>query len=145
MPPVPNSHAALVPSRPQAGPSTLSGGQGPGPVTPSPQPSASASQGRQATDVPAPGVAGARPEASQVAAAPLRELDATTILIPEVNTAIVSRGENLWTISRRIYGSGVRYTTIYGANQEQIRNPDLIYPGQTFVLPPELSALPPTR
>ena len=29
----------------------------------------------------------------------------------------------------RIYGTGVRYTVIYGANQTQIRNPDLIYPG----------------
>jgi nucleoid-associated protein YgaU len=26
---------------------------------------------------------------------------------------------------------------IYGANQEQIRNPNLIYPGQVFVLPGE--------
>jgi nucleoid-associated protein YgaU len=47
----------------------------------------------------------------------------------------VSRGDNLWRISQRIYGKGFRYTMIYGANQEQIRNPNLIYPGQVFVLP----------
>jgi nucleoid-associated protein YgaU len=56
-------------------------------------------------------------------------------VIPDINTAIVSRGDNLWRISHRIYGRGVRYTVIYGANQGQIRNPNLIYPGQVFVLP----------
>ena len=59
--------------------------------------------------------------------------------IPDVNTAIVSRGDNLWRISHRIYGRGVRYTVIYGANQRQIRNPHRIYPGQVFVLPGEQS------
>jgi nucleoid-associated protein YgaU len=59
------------------------------------------------------------------------------VLVPEVNTAIVSRGDSLWRISRRVYGSGMRYTVIYDANEDQIRNRDLIYPGQVFVLPPE--------
>ncbi|MBM1171297.1 LysM peptidoglycan-binding domain-containing protein [Microvirga arabica] len=63
--------------------------------------------------------------------------DVGTVVIPNINTAIVSRGDNLWRISQRIYGKGLRYTVIYGANQEQIRNPDLIYPGQVFVLPGE--------
>ncbi|MFC4174596.1 LysM peptidoglycan-binding domain-containing protein [Microvirga sp. GCM10011540] len=58
-----------------------------------------------------------------------------TVVIPNINTAIVSKGDNLWRISQRTYGKGMRYTVIYGANQEQIRNPDLIYPGQVFVLP----------
>ena len=57
------------------------------------------------------------------------------MIVPEINTAIVSRGDNLWRISRRIYGVGTRYTVIYDANQPQIRNPDRIYPGQIFVLP----------
>ncbi|MCT8266560.1 LysM peptidoglycan-binding domain-containing protein [Afifella sp. JA880] len=48
---------------------------------------------------------------------------------------IIRRGDNLWTLSRRNYGQGIRYTTIYAANQDQIRNPDLIYPGQVFTLP----------
>ena len=56
--------------------------------------------------------------------------------MPEVNTAIVSRGDSLWHISKRIYGRGIRYTVIFDANAPQIRNPDLIYPGQIFVLPP---------
>ncbi len=81
----------------------------------------------------APPTAGTQPSAragidAQVAAA-------GTVVIPNINTAIVSRGDNLWRISQRIYGKGLRYTVIYGANQEQIRNPNLIYPGQVFVLP----------
>ncbi|GAB4526190.1 MAG: hypothetical protein Tsb0019_28290 [Roseibium sp.] len=48
---------------------------------------------------------------------------------------IIRKGDNLWRISRRLYGEGFRYTTIYQANQDQIRNPDLIYPGQVFLTP----------
>ncbi|VUD74711.1 hypothetical protein MET9862_05344 [Methylobacterium symbioticum] len=55
--------------------------------------------------------------------------------MPEINTARIERGNSLWQISRRAYGRGNRYTVIYDANQEQIRDPDLIYPGQIFVLP----------
>lgn len=49
--------------------------------------------------------------------------------------AIIRRGDNLWTIARRVYGQGIRYTTIYEANSGQIRDPDDIYPGQVFELP----------
>lgn len=48
---------------------------------------------------------------------------------------IIRRGDSLWSISRRTYGKGERYPTIYEANGGQIRNPDLIYPGQVFQLP----------
>jgi len=41
----------------------------------------------------------------------------------------------LWRLSRTTYGEGTRYAVIYKANREQIRNPNLIYPGQIFVLP----------
>jgi hypothetical protein len=51
--------------------------------------------------------------------------------------AIIRRGDNLWTIARRVYGHGIKYTTIYTANSDQIRDPDLIYPGQVFDLPQE--------
>jgi nucleoid-associated protein YgaU len=71
-----------------------------------------------------------------------RASDGGTVLIPEINTAIVARGDNLWRISHRIYGDGLRYTVIYGGNQDQIRDPNLIYPGQSFVLPPETGQTP---
>jgi len=48
---------------------------------------------------------------------------------------IIQPGNNLWTIARHTYGSGVHYTQIFKANQGQIADPDLIYPGQIFVLP----------
>ncbi|WP_421362664.1 LysM peptidoglycan-binding domain-containing protein [Agrobacterium rosae] len=56
------------------------------------------------------------------------------------SAVIIRRGDTLWQISRRVYGQGVRYTTIYLANQDQIKNPDLIEPGQIFGVPE--SALP---
>ncbi|MGC5781091.1 LysM peptidoglycan-binding domain-containing protein [Methylobacterium komagatae] len=55
--------------------------------------------------------------------------------IAGIETARIERGDSLWRISRRTYGEGERYTLIYDANKEQIRDPDLIYPGQVFVLP----------
>ena len=48
---------------------------------------------------------------------------------------IIRRGDNLWRIARRNYGEGIRYTTIFQANRDQIRDPDLIYPGQVFDIP----------
>jgi nucleoid-associated protein YgaU len=55
--------------------------------------------------------------------------------VPRITTATVSRGDSLWRISQRTLGGGQRYAIIYRANREQIRNPNLIYPGQIFVLP----------
>jgi len=51
------------------------------------------------------------------------------------NSVIIRRGDTLWQIARRAYGQGVRYTTIYLANEEQIANPDVIQPGQIFGVP----------
>nr|WP_249681230.1 LysM peptidoglycan-binding domain-containing protein [Roseococcus pinisoli] len=48
---------------------------------------------------------------------------------------VVQPGNNLWRIARGTYGEGVRYTQIFSANRDQIRNPHLIYPGQIFTLP----------
>ncbi|HEY8595343.1 MAG TPA: LysM peptidoglycan-binding domain-containing protein [Devosiaceae bacterium] len=49
--------------------------------------------------------------------------------------AIIRRGDNLWTIARRVYGHGIQYHAIYEANSDQIRDPHWIYPGQVFDLP----------
>lgn len=61
------------------------------------------------------------------------ELDAD---LPPEQTVVVQPGNSLWRIARRVYGEGTRFTVIYEANQEQIRDPDLIYPGQVFMTPP---------
>jgi len=55
--------------------------------------------------------------------------------LPEEVAVIVQPGNSLWRIARRIYGEGIQYSVIYQANQEQIRDPNLIYPGQIFVVP----------
>ncbi|MCJ2059745.1 LysM peptidoglycan-binding domain-containing protein [Methylobacterium sp. J-048] len=60
---------------------------------------------------------------------------AGAVFVPEITTAKITRGDNLWRISQRTYGRGERYTVIYDANQGQIRDPDRIYPGQIFILP----------
>ena len=51
------------------------------------------------------------------------------------STVIIRRGDTLWRISRRVYGRGVRYSTIYLANRAQIEDPDRIWPGQVFKVP----------
>ncbi|MET3966228.1 LysM peptidoglycan-binding domain-containing protein [Bradyrhizobium sp. MOS001] len=48
---------------------------------------------------------------------------------------VISRGDSLWALSRLAYGDGARYAVIYNANRGKIHNPNLIYPGQTFVVP----------
>jgi hypothetical protein len=67
------------------------------------------------------------------------ELPFDRVVVPpgtkEGRRLIVVRGDNLWSIARAHYGTGFHHTVIYGANKEQIRNPDLIYPGQVFSLP----------
>jgi len=59
----------------------------------------------------------------------------STVVVPKIATTTVSRGDSLWRLSRLTYGAGTRYAVIYKANREQIRNPNLIHPGQIFVLP----------
>ncbi len=48
---------------------------------------------------------------------------------------VVQPGNSLWRIARRTYGRGLHYTVIHQANNDQIADPHLIYPGQIFVLP----------
>ena len=61
--------------------------------------------------------------------------------MPDEGRVVIQPGNNLWRISKVIYGDGTKYTLLYQANQDQIRDPDLIYPGQVFrtpdVVPPE--------
>lgn len=95
---------------------------------------------------PAPAAAEApAPSASETAAAPApAEVPAAPSAIPETvspklehadGAVIIRRGDSLWRISRRVYGHGIRYSTIYLANQDQIRDPDRIWPGQVFKVP----------
>ncbi len=64
-------------------------------------------------------------------------LRAGRVDLPADQAFIVQPGNSLWRIARRSYGEGLRYTVIYEANRSQIRDPDLIYPGQVFAIPPQ--------
>lgn len=55
--------------------------------------------------------------------------------LPQVETVIIKRGDNLWNIARNNWGKGIRWSTLYQANKDQIRNPHWIYPGQVFIMP----------
>ncbi len=48
---------------------------------------------------------------------------------------IVQPGNSLWRLATRTYGSGLQYTTIFEANRDQIKDPNLIFPGQIFAVP----------
>ena len=67
------------------------------------------------------------------------ELPFERVLVPPAmgnsERLVVVRGDSLWNIARARYGNGFRHTLIYGANKDQIRDSDLIYPGQVFSLP----------
>jgi hypothetical protein len=56
---------------------------------------------------------------------------------------LVQPGQNLWRLARRAYGSGIRYTVIYQANRDQIRDPRVIYPGQAFTIPASIGSTTP--
>jgi len=61
--------------------------------------------------------------------------------VPSVAVPITARivtvqpGFTLWGIAKQSYGEGVQYVKVFEANRAQIRNPDLIYPGQVFSVP----------
>jgi hypothetical protein len=93
-----------------------------------------------AASMPAQATASKRPDSAaaqpQLAAAVANEgRSPSTVVVPKITTTTVSRGDSLWRLSRQTYGVGTRYAVIYKANREQIRNPNLIRPGQIFVLP----------
>ena len=69
---------------------------------------------------------------------PFQKAEPSDVVLAQASnglSAIVQPGNSLWRIARRVYGEGMEYTVIYQANQDQIRDPDLIFPGQIFNLP----------
>lgn len=109
-------------------------GTAPAATSASPAAPAVAGPGRPAQVAAAPEAAPAAPDLDGGATGSTPASQANPV-VPEVATVEVQRGDNLWQISRRLYGEGIRYSTIYEANADQIRDPDRIYPGQIFVTP----------
>ncbi len=54
---------------------------------------------------------------------------------PRLTRVTIQPGHTLWAIARNAYGQGVKYVQIYEANLDQIKDPNLIYPGQVFDVP----------
>ena len=65
----------------------------------------------------------------------VEETQRQTDTAPVVTTYTVVSGDCLWNIAKRYLGDGSRWGEIYELNREQIASPDLIYPGQVFVIP----------
>ena len=72
------------------------------------------------------------PEALQLPAAPE---DNPAQAAPLIRAVTVEGGDTLWAISRERYGDGLLYVRVFEANKGDIRDPDLIYPGQVFSIP----------
>jgi nucleoid-associated protein YgaU len=108
--------APAAPATVAAAPAELAGA----PAAPAP-----AAPAAPATEAPAV-VAAATPDVPESVAPKLEHAD---------GAVIIRRNDTLWRISRRVYGHGVRYSTIYLANQDQISDPDRIWPGQVFKVP----------
>ncbi len=47
----------------------------------------------------------------------------------------VKKGDSLSKIAKAVYGDASKWKQIYEANQDQIKNPDLIYPDQVLEIP----------
>lgn len=75
---------------------------------------------------PVPATPPAAPEQAATEPPPLQPVSVT-----------VQPGFTLWRIARENFGDGVLYVKVFEANKDQIRNPDLIYPGQVFTIPEE--------
>jgi nucleoid-associated protein YgaU len=68
---------------------------------------------------------------------PFTRAEPSAVVAAGKASVVVQPGNSLWRLARRSYGSGLKFTVIYQANRDQIRDPDLIYPGQVFALPKE--------
>lgn len=60
---------------------------------------------------------------------------AQTTVRSQVKAVTVQPGSTLWAIARDRYGDGMLYVRVFEANRDNIRDPDLIYPGQVFAIP----------
>jgi nucleoid-associated protein YgaU len=66
---------------------------------------------------------------------PARIRDDAMLVEDGVSVITVQQGFTLWGIAEANFGDGIRYLQIFEENRDQIRDPDLIFPGQIFALP----------
>lgn len=91
-----------------------------------------------AVTVPAPVTDTAVAEVARAPAtdsAPEAPSTGTPASVPLIQAVTVQKGDTLWAISQDRYGEGLLYVKVFEANRDNIRDPDLIYPGQIFSIP----------
>jgi nucleoid-associated protein YgaU len=80
--------------------------------------------------------AGGSSTAPRADASPTAAKNATTPNVADQErTYTVVAGDTLSKIAKHEYGDASKWHRIYEANKDTIKNPDLIYPGQTFKIP----------
>lgn len=64
--------------------------------------------------------------------------DRMSVVTPEPEAVFyeVKKGDTLSKIAKAHYGDWRKYTDIFEANKPMLKDPDLIYPGQTLRIPP---------
>ena len=55
---------------------------------------------------------------------------------PAATFYTVKRGDSLSKIAKKVYGDAKLYNKIFEANQPMLKDPNLIYPGQSLRIPP---------
>jgi nucleoid-associated protein YgaU len=73
--------------------------------------------------------------AAPPAPAPLPPLEPTSGTSGSEQSYTVVAGDSLSKIAKRFYGDANKWSRIHEANRDQIKNPDLIYPGQKLRIP----------
>jgi nucleoid-associated protein YgaU len=58
------------------------------------------------------------------------------------STYTVKSGDSLSAIAKREYGDAGQWRRIFEANRDQIKDPDLIHPGQELKIPPREDSTP---
>ena len=66
-----------------------------------------------------------------------RKQQAEKVTAVQTQSHTVRRGQTLWSIARKELGNPRRWPEIYEQNKDQIKDPSLIYPNQTFDIPAE--------
>jgi nucleoid-associated protein YgaU len=73
--------------------------------------------------------------AAPPAAAPVPNPEPTTGTSGSEQSYTVVAGDSLSKIAKRFYGDANKWPRIHEANRDQIKNPDLIHPGQKLRIP----------
>ena len=75
------------------------------------------------------------PAPSQPATATVQDPPRETTSAPKAANYTVKSGDCLWNIAKKQLGDGSRWKEIYELNKDKIKNPNLIYSGQSLTMP----------